>query len=148
MKITEGLVRNRGIPWFPDLIDKLKIHNMHIHVDPHSAGVRLMEATVYFVIQMKFTGVHYLGRSIKIHLYCSQDPDQLREFVLNIPEHYKVHVHAAVCMIYTQYTCVVYNLYRETTQDITPLLHATLRTTHLARFRSLMKKQSKYSFAT
>ena len=47
-KITEGLVRNRGITWFPNLIDKRKTQwsaYIHVYVHPHSVGVQLMEAT-------------------------------------------------------------------------------------------------------
>ena len=47
-KITEGLVRNRGITWFPNLIDKRKTQwsaYIHVYVHPHSVGVHLMEAT-------------------------------------------------------------------------------------------------------
>ena len=49
-KITEGLVRNRGITWFPNLIDKRKTQwsayiHVHAYVHPHSVGVHLMEAT-------------------------------------------------------------------------------------------------------
>ena len=106
-KITEGLVRNRGITWFPNLIDKRKTQwsaNIHVYVHPHSVGVYLLHVVIrmFISIYRRFIGVHYLGRSIKIHLYwamknCSQDPDQLREFVFNIPDHYKVHVYMLPC---------------------------------------------------
>ena len=43
------------------------------------------------------SGVHQIGKSIKVHLYwamknCGDSPSKLQELILNIPCHYQVHV--------------------------------------------------------
>ena len=73
LKITQGRVRDRGVTWFPELVDK--------------------STCVY----MECSFVTQLGKSIKTHLYwamknCQRSADCLRRLVDNIPAHYEVYM--------------------------------------------------------
>ena len=76
--ISQGRVKDRGTLWFPELVDKSK--------------TQVVCVCRYFTII-----VHFLGRSIKTHLYramknCEGSGVRLRSIVDNIPNHYEVHV--------------------------------------------------------
>lgn len=76
-KISEGRVKDRGVTWFPELVDKRK----------DCFTLNIGTCTDRYV--------PLLGKSVKTHLYwamknCGTSPDTLRTLILNIPEHYKV----------------------------------------------------------
>ena len=74
LKISQGRVRDRGVTWFPELVDKSKyifVSCTHLH------------------------GVLLLGKSVKTHLYwamknCESSAGCLRDLINNIPSHYSV----------------------------------------------------------
>ena len=51
-KVTEGLLRDRGKKWFPELTDKRKV-----------------ACRTYLYMYSHLFDVHLLGYSMKIHLY-------------------------------------------------------------------------------
>ena len=74
LKITKGPMKNSGVTWFPDLVDKRMF--------------------VFICRDIRYA-VQYLGKGIKLHLYwamqnCGGDADKLRELVGNIVNHYQV----------------------------------------------------------
>lgn len=84
-KITKGLVRDRGVSWFPDLVDKSKFSHSYDSDYNHLVCI-------------------YLGKSIKIHLYwamknCGGDASKLRELIVNIVKHYQVCSHVLSSII-------------------------------------------------
>lgn len=87
-KISEGRVKDRGVTWFPELVDKRK--------DCFTLNIGTCADWYVF-------GVPLLGKSVKTHLYwamknCGTSPDTLRRLILNIPEHYKVCIiHSTHC---------------------------------------------------
>ena len=112
-------------PDHPDLVDKSKSRHC--------------------VFSMYSHGVHYLGRSIKIHLYwamrnCNTNPDTLRSLISHIPDHYQV------CMeVYCVNHCLDRGIFnRVTTQPATRTPPATSPTTRLAKWPSLTLPQLPY----
>ena len=82
-KITQGRVADRGKKWFPQVTDKRKRTVLCSY-----SNIMCCHAT---------SGVHQIGKSIKVHLYwamknCGDSPSKLQELILNIPCHYQVHV--------------------------------------------------------
>ena len=80
-KVTQGLVRDRGKVWFPELSDKCK----------------------NLLIKLSCTLVRcaLIGRSIKIHLYwamknCGGSAEKLKEIIMNIPNHCQVSYYCCV----------------------------------------------------
>ena len=68
-------MRDRGVTWFPELVDKRELHHLTCFV-------------MYSLCDV-------LGKSIKVHLYWAMKnsggcPDTLRKLITNIPDHYQV----------------------------------------------------------
>lgn len=77
-----------------------------------------------------------LGKSMKVHLYwamknCETSPSKLHELIMNIPNHYKVHlviyIYACGYMINNVYLC------RDSTPNAHPPHRAIHRPTHPVR---------------
>lgn len=83
-KVTQGRVRDRGVTWFPELVDKSEC---------------IYTCTMYMCIAQ-----YLIGKSIKTHLYwamknCQKSAENLRRLIDNIPAHYQVS------MFYPLHTC-------------------------------------------
>ena len=139
VKISQGRVKDRGTLWFPELVDKSKTQ------------VTCMRVCRYFTII-----VHFLGRSIKTHLYwamknCGRSGVRLRSIVDNFPTTmrymyvYIMHVCSYMYMpemsatsgdLRPSYAFYMYVYFRVITLAATAVHHAICPTTLPAKYRS------------